>query len=968
MRIKHLAYAIGLIGVSSMPAFADDQPADDAKPAKVEKIEVTGSSIKRTAKEGALPVTTLTKEDIKRTGATTAQDLINLIPSNFGGSVVANNVGYTGVASTANLRSLGPKYTLVLLNGRRVADYAFGNSVIDLNSIPLSVIERVEVLRDGASAIYGADAVAGVINFITKKNFTGLEASTYQTHVQAGGGNTQTYSVTAGWGDLDTNGFNGFISAYHENDQRLRAVDRDFASTGFRPDLAANNFSPRNGVPNLSFTDTQGNDYSNLNPYRYNGCSAPAYALHDIGDPTACGTDFVKYIDIMPKAKHDNVVGRAVFKLNSDNQIYAEGMYVKDRVVAYYSPSPYTIANAVLPSSSQWYPGKSTSTFPNGIILPKGMTLPAGYIMPDGTKLATATVLQQDMTVMPNGDGVRGRWRTVAGGPRADQTDQTTKRFVLGATGTIADWDYDAAVTSASNEGTISFAAGQYSYAKLTPALNSGVINLLGPQDAAGQAALDGALLSGPENEGKSRSTQFDFHVSKEVAQLPFGPLGLAIGGSYRNESLNQHSEPVMASGDLVGGNGPVPSVTGSRDVYAAFFEAAVPLYTNLEAQLAARYDSYDNDFKGAADNNSFHRLSPKVGLRWQPTKETVFRASYAQGFRAPTLFENLRPFTEGNNTNGSYSDPIRCNPDGSGIDASVGSLQDECRVQQTTAIKGNPNLKPEKSKQFSLGFVFAPTSNFSGSIDYWNVEIDDAIVIQPETQIFNDPVKYANNFIRFDPSVYPNGYTLDQGYAGVLGTAPGLYPGSTNPNFPIAYVYQPYENTAKRVAAGLDINLTYKQRLADIGLVGLSLDGTYLTKHGYQYTGEAETSDLGNTGDYGPVPRWRHTLTATWNRGAWGASLTQNYTAGYRDFFDGSQQYNPNYPRVHNVDSYITYDALGTWNGIKNLDVALGVKNLFDQDPPASRTTQNFQFGYDATLANPLGRTYYLTLKYKFF
>jgi iron complex outermembrane receptor protein len=972
MNMTQLARALMLIGVAGAgAAYADEAPQ------KTEKIEVTGSSIKRTAKEGALPVTTISKEDIQRSGATTAQDLINLIPSNFGGTVTSNSVGYPGVASTANLRSLGAKYTLVLLNGRRVANYAFGNSVIDLNSIPLSVIERVEVLRDGASAIYGADAVAGVINFITKKNFTGLEAATYQTHVAAGGGNTQTYTATLGFGDLDTNRYNAFISAYHEDDQRLRAVDRDFAKTGFRPDIKANNFSTRNGVPNLNFTDTQGNSYTGLNPYRYNGCNAPDFALHDYGSSTACATDFVHFIDIMPKASHDNVVGRVVFNLDPSNQVYAEGMHVRDKIVSVYSPSPYTTSNATLPGSSKWYPGKPTSTFPNGITLPKGMTLPAGYIMPNGTVLSSDTVLTQDMSVMPDGTPIGGRWRTVAGGPRIDDIEQKTDRFVIGVKGNLLDWDYDAAITSAKNEGVVSFGAAQYSYAKLTPLVNSGVINLLGPQDQTALTALKGAELTGPENEGTSRSTELDFHVSKEIANFDYGPLGLALGGSYRKEKLDQHSEPVMASGDLVGGNGPVPSVTGSRNVYALFAEASLPLYKDLEGQLAARYDSYKNNFNGAAQDNSFHRVSPKFGLRYQPVKELLIRSSYAQGFRAPTLFENLRPFTEGGNTSSSFSDLLRCNRDGSPKYPDVGQLQDECLIQQTTATQGDPNLKPEKSKQFSLGFVIAPNNNFSASLDYWNIKINDAIVPQSEIQVLGDQVKYANRIVRYDPAVYPGGYDLAGGLPGLNGKVPGLYPGSTNPAFPIAYVYLPFLNTAEKTAAGWDINLSYKQRVAAFGTFGVTLDGTYFTKHGYQYTDTPAASDLGAYGDFGPAPRWRHTLVLNWHRGAWGGSLTQNYTAGYKDFVDGSavafdSQGRPtdsaSYPLNRKVSSYTTWDVLGTWNGIKGLELALGVKNLFDQDPPSSRTTQNFQFGYDATLTDPRGRMYYLTAKYKFF
>ena len=185
-----------------------------------ERVEITGSSIKRVDAETALPVTTITRADIERTGATTAQDLVAQIPSVFGGLVVATNVGSTGNASSAAMRGLSSKYTLVLLNGRRVANYAFGNSPVDLNSIPLSAVEKVEVLRDGASAVYGADAVAGVINFILRKDYTGLEVSVYATKVDQGGGDTKSVNITGGLGDLTTQGFNVLISASSEKPMR----------------------------------------------------------------------------------------------------------------------------------------------------------------------------------------------------------------------------------------------------------------------------------------------------------------------------------------------------------------------------------------------------------------------------------------------------------------------------------------------------------------------------------------------------------------------------------------------------------------------------------------------------------------------------------------------------------------------------------------------------------------------------
>jgi iron complex outermembrane receptor protein len=938
--MKQLAYAIGLIGFAGATVVhADDQPQ------KVEKIEVTGSSIKRTAKEGALPVSTITKEEINRSGATTAQDLVNLIPSNFGGTVASQNVGASGVASTAGLRGLPSKYTLVLLNGRRVANYAVGNAVIDLNSIPLSAVERVEVLRDGASAVYGADAIAGVINFILKKDYQGAEVSAFGTKTDQGGGDITSYNVTAGYGDLSSQRFNLFGSVNHEEDDVLKAIDRKFANTAVRPDLGINKASSRNGIPNFKFTDTLGNTLGGINPYRYKGCDYPAFALTQNGSATQCYTDYVKFIDLVPKQKHDNAMGRLVFQINEDNQFFAEAVHVKDNLIAHYSPAPYT-KNMIYPANGRFYP--------TSITLPKGMTLPKGYKFADGTTLAAATVLDHDLVVTPTGP-MQGTWRTVAGGGRGDSTDTTTDRAVFGFKGNLFDWDYETAYTHAENKVAVNFASGQFSYAKLQPLLAAGEINVFGDQDAKSLAALNSASLAGQEEQhATSKSDEFDFRASREIAQLPYGPLGFAFGGDYRKEKLDQFSDDVLASGDQVGGAGPIPSVSGGRKVAAVFTEFQVPVYKDLEMSLAGRYDNYKNDF-----GSSFSKFSPKVGFRWTPTKSLLVRASAAQGFRAPTLYENLLPFTAGNNTNGNYSDPLRC-PGGKPNPAAtfpVDQDQAECNIQLPAANGGDPKLKPEKSTQWSLGVVFAPTGTFSGSLDYWNIKIDDAIQALSEQSVLNNPAQFADYYYRFDPIKNPE--LLNGNDIPATINDPRLIKGSTNPNYPLAFVYLPRANTAQFFASGVDLNLQYRFRIADVGSFNVNYDGTYVLTHGYQYALQNKVSDNGVYQDYGPTPRYRHSATLAFSRGAWGASVTDNFTLHYVDYDDGTGS--------RDVASYNTWDAQVTWKGIKNLDLGLGVKNLLDQDPPSSRTTLNFQTGYDAQFTNPLGRTFYARARYKF-
>ena len=917
-----------------------------------ERIEITGSSIKRVVDETALPVTVINRADIERTGATTAQDLVNMIPSNFGGGVVANNVGATGVASTANLRSLGQKYTLVLLNGRRIANYAFGNSPVDLNSIPLSAIERVEVLRDGASAIYGADAVAGVINFILKKDYQGLEGSVYVTKPHHTGGDSKVVTLTGGIGDLSTQGFNVLLSAFSERDDVLKAKDRTFAASANRPDLGINKASPRNGVPNFNFSDTLGNGYGSrgnqvapiINPFRYNGCDNAEFALV-IRDATTCGTDYVKYIDLIPKQQYDNIVARGTLALGPDNQIFAEAVYVKGQTTATYSPAPYTI-NMTYPTAGRFYP--------KSIIVPKGTPVKAGFKLPDGTVFKTAGTLAADITVTPTGT-LSGTWRTVAGGGRQDITETTTKRLVLGAEGLIAGWDYKTALTTSTNKGDISFGNGQFSYAALTPQVNSGEINVFGSQDATSLGKLLSAQLHGKEQSATSKSTEFDFRVSREIFQMPAGGVGFAVGGSVRSEKLEQVSYDVLASGDQVGGAGPIPSVTGDRKVYGLFTEFEIPLIKGLDLNIAARYDDYKNGF-----GTSFNNLSPKASLSFRPIKDLLLRGSVGKGYRAPTLYENLRPFTSGNNTNANWSDPIRC-PNGVPINSTVGTIQDECNVQQPTALEGSRNLNPEKSDQYSLGIVFSPMSNLSIGVDYWDVMIKGAIQQKSEIQVLGQPTTYKDFIYRYDPTKFPDGWVDD-------GKATGAIKGSTNPAFPIAYIYLPYDNASKFFAAGFDVNMQFKQKVSGIGTLGAMLEGTYYTKHGYQNFGEAAVSDIGAYKDFGPVPRWRHALTFTYGLGDWNVSLTNNYSGGYTDYTNADRVGAANYPEIRKVNSYSTWDTQVSWKGIKNLNVVLGVKNLADTDPPSSRTETNFQTGYDASFTNPIGRAYYVRVGYKFF
>ena len=930
--IAHLCGGFALVDTS----FAQQTASDSAS----QRLEITGSSLGRVDAESALPTTIIRRAAIEASGATTAQELVQRIPANFGGTVIASNVGSNGNASTANLRALGEKYTLVLLNGRRLASYAFGNAVVDLNAIPLAAIEQVEILRDGASAIYGADAVAGVINFILRQDYQGLEASGSANWVEQGGGQSRSAHFTAGFGDLNQDRYNLFLSGNREHNAALKARDRPFASSANRPDLGINKASPRNGIPNLNFTDSLGNTYVEVNPLRYQGCNSTEFNLL-IRDAKTCGTDYVKFIDLIPQTKHQHVLARLVFQLNPATALYAEAASSQDHLISTYSPAPYTKEKVIYPVGGRWYP--------SSIIIPKGYVTTGPYRLADGTLLPTGSVLLTDLAVTPSGP-ISGSWRTSAGGGRSDLTESTSSRYVAGIKGLLAGWEFDAAFSTAKHHGLISFGPGKYSYSKLSPFINSGEINIFGSQDAASLSQLQAAALTGPQQSASAIAQELELRLSKDLALLPAGPIALAFGASLRTESLRQRSFPVLESGDEVGGAGPIPSVTGSRKITALFSELNLPLHKQLELQLAGRYDRYKNNFGSA-----FSQLSPKLALRYQPSNQLVLRSSYGSGYRAPTLYENLLPFSTGNHTERNFSDPLRC-PSGVPISSinPVGTLQDECNVQLNTGLAGSKNLKPETAQQFSLGTAFVVNQGLNASIDYWRIDIKQAIVKKSETQVFSDPVRYQDSFYRYDPRNDPNQRQPIQG--------------STNPDFPLAYVFLPFENTARVFAAGIDTHLDWRKKIGPQEQLAANFDATLFTKHGYRYQGLSSVSDLGRYQDFGPAPRWRHALTFSYARADWSAALSQNYTAGYSDYTLKNRSISEDYPASRQVSAYLTYDFQGLIRPSKNLEISLGIKNLLNQDPPSSRTEKTFQVGYDAQLTNPLGRTFYCKVRYKFF
>ena len=900
---KHIALAV--INALAVMAATNTAFAQDAQ--KVERVEITGSNIKRIDSETALPVTVITRAEIERSGATSAADLIERLSANNGGgynsSLALGDSARPGFAG-ASLRGLGSNNTLVLLNGRRLAVYAFDGGAVNLGAIPLAALERVEVLRDGASAIYGSDAIAGVINFITRRDFNGGIAEVYGA-MPGGKGDGKYYGATAtiGFGDLAKDGFNVFGSFNYYKQDALKASDRDFSRTALIRDgttgailvnrLSSNSF-PANILTATGFVNPFANAYGK-------NCTPPT-SLGTSATDTRCRFDYASVIDTVTPTEKLSFVGAAAFQINANNKLIAEVNYATQKTTFTVSPVPASEATTfngdplLYPANGRFYPGKGITPAIPGVTLTGPLNV---------------------------------YYRTIELGGRSNQPQADEGRALIGLEGVLAGWDYKTGLYTAQSKVADKYVGGWVFESKFLPAVATGNINLWGPNDAAGLALLRSTLILQDVRRSKSTNNGVDFNLSREIAQLPAGPLAVSVGGEARQEKYSDVPLAVLNSGDVLGGGGDQLPVVGKRNVAALFTEVSAAVIKNLEATAAVRYDRY-SDFGNA--------VTPKVGLRWQPMKEILLRGSYGEGFRAPTLPDLLLPQTQ-TNTGGAYDDPLY----GGAAGCTARFDPKYCNAQLTVRQGGNPNVKPEKSKQFTIGLVAEPTPNVSLRLDYFNIDQRDVIgTITADT-------KLADYIANYNPVTK----TSSSIYSPDIITKVDAATGRTVINFIRAVT----GNVSSQKTSGFDASIKLRVPKTAVGDFTLGMEGTYL---GSQKTrtgvGSVESENVGQYATFGPVVRFKHTTSVAWDSGPWNAYLGYNWQSAYQDQ-GGTREVSP----------YETFDTALTWSGIKNLKVKLGVRNLTDRHPPFTIQNAYFQVGFDPTYVDPRGRTYRAALEYKF-
>jgi iron complex outermembrane receptor protein len=892
-----LAYALGAYGAGVM--VAGDALAQDIR------VEVTGSNIRRVEAEGALPVQVLSKDDIDKTGATTAQDLLQLISANQSAGVLTSNQA-TGAstfsAQTASLRGLGGQRTLVLINGQRWTNFpgtTQGVSGVDLNAIPYSAIERVEILLDGASAVYGSDAVGGVINFILRKDFRGIEATGYYgAPTRSGDGAMWQGKITGGWGDLNKDKYNVFASYYYTDQEQVWNKDRDFAATGYRPDIGLFSVSS-NTFPATVSTGRIGNKPP---------CQAPYSTLYD---PPILGSNC--YFDpnlvaqAQPALTQQGLYASGRYQFNPDWQGFLNYSWTKAENKIHIQPTPIS---DIFPTD----PG----TTPYELGLDGSIT-----IKPTSPYYPTQAAIDAGV----NGQPLNVRYRCVLCGDR-EQTDTTEQwGFVGGVQGYWKNWSVD--VTGFYSEGTTTEkTTNGYVFQSLAlPILNSDAFNPFGANPQSTIDAIAATKYVGETYKATSKLYGGDAKISGDIWKLPAGPMALAVGASAWRESFDQQSNPVLGGGDLTGYGGAILGVTQSRNIWAVYGELNVPIVKGLEGTAAVRYDDY-SDFGGTTN--------PKFSLRWQPMKEVLLRGSYGTGFIAPNLYQLYVPNTLGVSQPG-LSDPLRC--------PTTGDPKD-CFTQFGVKFGGNSQLQPETSFQVDAGIVLEPTPGFSISVDWFKINLAN--------QLGNG----------VSPGVVLG--DLDQyGYLVTRGPVDPAFP--TLPG-PITQISQTYINLGAVHIVGIDATLKFQLPKTAAGQFGIAVNGTYFNKYDVQQSDGTWAGFVSNqfgAATPGVTPRWKSYSVLSWGYGPWTASLANTYQSGYIDNFDINGELDPQYAR--RVGSMSLWDIQGSYTGFKNWKFTLGAKNMFDTNPPLTNQITTFQGGYDPSYYDARARFVYGEVTFSF-
>ena len=814
-----------------------------AQQEKIEKIEVTGSNIKRVDIEGPLPVQVITRDEIARSAAPSVGDLLRSLTVNSGGSVAENVTNNQSGAAGISLRGLGQKSTLVLINGRRMANHAFANGAetfVDLHSIPKSAVERIEILKDGASAIYGSDAIAGVVNIIFRRDYQGIELAVNSGRASEGSLRENGASLSVGFGSMAKDRYNVLAVMDYFDRELLVFGDRKFIGNLDYRALPGGSFFPATSggtwVRPAGVTIGPGNR-SAMSPCQGISTLQPAFApLFQTG--TVCQYSVETLLTGFPEAKRAGFFSRGTLELSPTLNAFAEASASQNK--SNWINQWQTMTNTTVvfdPATGGFRP------FPNIIPLSNPVSVSNPYGRPAALNYTFFDV-----------------------GPRTINLKTDAYRVLAGLNGSMGKWDWNGAVGQ--SESKISQATGnQIDANQLRTFIDVGGYNFQAPT-----AAQTAALRLSTTRNSVSKLSFADLKATTELMQLPAGPLGFAGGLEFRRESMRDTPDPLVQQGRLLGTGS--TATEGSRNVSSAFFEASIPASKTVEFQLAGRFDRY-SDFGSA--------FSPKIGAKWSPNKDVLVRASYARGFRAPTLVENSRSF-----------------------DLGFANVRDTSLPGAPTTLvaaisTGSGNLDSEKSTSSNIGIVWEPTNALSFSLDYYEIEQRNLV---------------STNGLQF-----------------IVDNA-ALFPGAIQRNAAtgtISAVLDSYTNISAVNTNGVDFESRWRVAKNAAGSFTLRGNASHITSFSQPPArGAAPVEFAGRSaGPNGLVlPRTRAKLALDWTAGDFTATLAGNHTSRYKIGSTGI-----NFGRA--VRGHRTADLFMAYNLLKSLKLTFAITNIEDKNPP---------------------------------
>jgi iron complex outermembrane receptor protein len=963
------------------------EPASDAAqlpptastPQDGEDIVVTGSLF-RGRDTGPSPVTTLTAATLQERGINTAAEAVQRLTSNGAGTISQGwNTGsnFATGATAASLRGLSVQSTLTLFDGLRMAPYPLADdgqrNFVDMNTIPSALVERIEVLKDGASSTYGADAVAGVINVIMKKQVEGLHLNGSAGISDRGDGAEQRLDATWGYGDLATQGYNFYVNGEYQNTAAVNASDRGYpfnssdlsricndAGSCIRQPAGARNFFNADGT----FSGLASTTVPLVRPVDATGAALGRYNILNAADgcrnlnpvtvlpgqsPTAgsvvCQQDFRKqYLQVLPQQERYGFAGRFTANVGENAQAYVSGNYYRTNTFTQLSPLGY-----------------NNQTTPPGAVVLNPLFLPT-YVCAGG--VGSLTMLNTGCNagngvLNPNNpfaaSGNRAQLLSLYDRPRTIETNSRALRIAAGLKGSFGDdWNYNADFTASNTQLDVI----QKNYLipqRLLDVIARGTYNFVNPSANSEESRN----YIAPENRTRSTADlwQIQGNISKALFTLPGGPLQVAVGAAYRKESIDNPSanpQNDAAPYDRYYGVNSVGAV-GSRNVKSAFFEINAPVLDQLVINGSGRYDDY---------SSGQSNFSPKIGAKFTPIEQFSLRGTYSKGFRIPSFNEaNGLPTTGYVTRSLDPSIPAQA----AFIAAHGGNSYATGQFSVGNTSTGNPNLDPEKSTSWTLGAIFEPTSRINFTVDYFNIKVKG--IINPASSAGAFEQYYANNGVVNLPGVV---------------VRPGLADNDNPAALPqIGFIEVSYQNADQQNVQGIDFGANARFPIGDNVTFTTSADASYLirfdkrTADGNTERYDGTLSPCNNTSCSGS-PKWRATWQNTVEVGAATLSATAYYTGGY-DL--ASTDVSNGYSGVKGDceasigSSVVTYqdgspvlcNAKATWNVDMTATVKVNdrftlytnVLNIFDIKPPfdPSGGYSINQYNPAWTTANVLGR-----------